>query len=229
MCVNHSWNLAASKTCCSRFGEDQQLLLSVSDNSCPTIRYSEHHWDYAILLLARQEAGWNTCSFNSRKMPWLPMFHFRRAPNSPSQGPKVVWVSGLLCYFRPDEEQGQLWRKARDGWIEKAPDDSSDAPTAPGPRWRSVFGAPPSPGALVQPSKSWWLYLCVYIITIIYIIYTYICICSFLNTILTYFGILWPRPCQSAIFGANPATLWFRSSKHQVFFVGKRRSNMEQP
>lgn len=65
------------------------------------------------------------------------------------------WLTSkrLLCYFRPDEEQGQLWRKARDGWIEKAPDDSSDAPTAPGPRWRSVFGAPPSPGSLLWPGR----------------------------------------------------------------------------
>eukprot|EP00435_Cladocopium_sp_Y103_P069901 s206_g34.t1 len=66
------------------------------------------------------------------------------------------WLTSkrLLCYFRPDEEQGQLWRKARDGWIEKAPDDgSADAPTAPGPRWRSVFGAPPSPGSLLWPGR----------------------------------------------------------------------------
>ena len=158
------------------------------------------------------------------------MFHFRRAPNSPSQGPKVVWVSGLLCYFRPDEEQGQLWRKARDGWIEKAPDDSSDAPTAPGPRWRSVFGAPPSPGALVQPSKSWWLYLCVYMIIFIYT-HIHICICSFFKynfdiISLAYFD----RDLVSQLYLEQTLQLYdFVPPSIRCFFVGKRRSNMEQP
>lgn len=52
---------------------------------------------------------------------------------------------GLLCYFRPSDEE-ELWQNAKDGFLEKAPDDGSSE--TPLERWRSIFGAPPSPRVL---------------------------------------------------------------------------------
>lgn len=58
----------------------------------------------------------------------------------------IPWFSqGLLCYFRPSDEE-ELWQNAKDGFLEKAPDDGSSE--TPLERWRSIFGAPPSPRVL---------------------------------------------------------------------------------
>jgi len=62
------------------------------------------------------------------------------------------WLTSkrLLCYFRPSDEE-ELWQNAKDGFLEKAPDDGSSE--TPLERWRSIFGAPPSPRSLRWPGR----------------------------------------------------------------------------
>jgi len=58
-----------------------------------------------------------------------------------------------LCYFRPSDEE-ELWQNAKDGFLEKAPDDGSSE--TPLERWRSIFGAPPSPRVLAALTSELW-------------------------------------------------------------------------